>query len=69
VGQQKTNALRRTREWETGEEREKRARLSGSAGGRKTIVDVSEFSLDAAQQLAVRGESGSGETAVLPRRS
>lgn len=34
-------------------------------GGRKTIVDVPRFSLDAGKQLAVRGESGSGKTTFL----
>jgi ABC-type lipoprotein export system ATPase subunit len=34
-------------------------------GGRKTIVDVPSFSLDAGQQLALRGESGSGKTTFL----
>jgi len=34
-------------------------------GGRKTIVDVPEFSLSAGQQLALRGESGSGKTTFL----
>ena len=34
-------------------------------GGRKTIVDVPEFSLAAGQQLALRGESGSGKTTFL----
>lgn len=34
-------------------------------GGRKTIVDVGDFSLSAAQQLALRGESGSGKTTFL----
>ncbi len=34
-------------------------------GGRKTIVDVSQFSLEAGRQLAVRGESGSGKTTFL----
>src|SRR5476651_1859498 len=34
-------------------------------GGRKTIVDVPAFSLAAGQQLAPRGESGSGKTTFL----
>jgi putative ABC transport system ATP-binding protein len=34
-------------------------------GERKTIVDVPEFSLAAGQQLALRGESGSGKTTFL----
>jgi ABC-type lipoprotein export system ATPase subunit len=34
-------------------------------GGLKTIVDVPEFSLAAGQQLALRGESGSGKTTFL----
>jgi putative ABC transport system ATP-binding protein len=34
-------------------------------GGRKTIVDVDDFTLSAAQQLALRGESGSGKTTFL----
>jgi putative ABC transport system ATP-binding protein len=34
-------------------------------GGRKVIVDVPEFSLSAGQQLALRGESGSGKTTFL----
>jgi ABC-type lipoprotein export system ATPase subunit len=34
-------------------------------GDRKLIVDVPEFSLAAGQQLAVRGESGSGKTTFL----
>lgn len=34
-------------------------------GGRKTIVDVPEFSLDAGKQIALRGESGSGKTTFL----
>ena len=34
-------------------------------GGRKVIVDVPEFSLGAGQQLALRGESGSGKTTFL----
>lgn len=34
-------------------------------GGRKTIVDIPEFSLAAGQQLALRGESGSGKTTFL----
>lgn len=34
-------------------------------GGRKVIVDVPEFSLAAGQQLALRGESGSGKTTFL----
>ena len=34
-------------------------------GERKTIVDVPAFSLAAGQQLALRGESGSGKTTFL----
>lgn len=34
-------------------------------GARKTIVDVPQFSLAAGQQLALRGESGSGKTTFL----
>ncbi len=34
-------------------------------GGRKTIVDVPGFTLEAGQQLALRGESGSGKTTFL----
>ncbi|HEY8933264.1 MAG TPA: ABC transporter ATP-binding protein [Rariglobus sp.] len=34
-------------------------------GGRKPIVDVPEFSLAAGQQIALRGESGSGKTTFL----
>jgi ABC-type lipoprotein export system ATPase subunit len=34
-------------------------------GGRKAIVDIPEFSLRAGQQLALRGESGSGKTTFL----
>jgi putative ABC transport system ATP-binding protein len=34
-------------------------------GVRKAIVDVPAFSLDAGQQLALRGESGSGKTTFL----
>lgn len=34
-------------------------------GDRKTIVDVPEFRLRAGQQLAMRGESGSGKTTFL----
>jgi ABC-type lipoprotein export system ATPase subunit len=34
-------------------------------GGRKMIVDVPAFSLAAGQQLALRGESGSGKTTFL----
>jgi ABC-type lipoprotein export system ATPase subunit len=34
-------------------------------GGRKVIVDVPQFSLAAGQQLALRGESGSGKTTFL----
>ncbi|HTB81925.1 MAG TPA: ABC transporter ATP-binding protein [Opitutaceae bacterium] len=34
-------------------------------GDRKAIVDVPEFSLAAGQQLALRGESGSGKTTFL----
>src|SRR5258708_31246437 len=34
-------------------------------GERKVIVDVPEFSLAAGQQIAVRGESGSGKTTFL----
>lgn len=34
-------------------------------GERKVIVDVPEFSLAAGQQLALRGESGSGKTTFL----
>src|SRR5580658_8819531 len=34
-------------------------------GGRKTIIDVREFSLGAGEQIALRGESGSGKTTFL----
>ena len=34
-------------------------------GERKTIVDIGSFSLAAGQQLALRGESGSGKTTFL----
>lgn len=34
-------------------------------GGRKTIVDVPQFSLAGGRQLALRGESGSGKTTFL----
>jgi len=34
-------------------------------GGRRTIVDVPAFALAAGQQLALRGESGSGKTTFL----
>ena len=34
-------------------------------GGRKPIVDVPQFSLEDGQQLALRGESGSGKTTFL----
>ena len=34
-------------------------------GAKRTIVDVPEFALDAGQQVAVRGESGSGKTTFL----
>ncbi|HEY4247401.1 MAG TPA: ABC transporter ATP-binding protein [Lacunisphaera sp.] len=34
-------------------------------GGRKTIVDIPQFSLAAGQQHALRGESGSGKTTFL----
>jgi ABC-type lipoprotein export system ATPase subunit len=34
-------------------------------GGRKLIVDIAEFSLAPGQQLALRGESGSGKTTFL----
>jgi len=34
-------------------------------GGRKLIVDIADFSLAPGQQLALRGESGSGKTTFL----
>ncbi|MEY2881363.1 MAG: hypothetical protein RLZZ15_3743, partial [Verrucomicrobiota bacterium] len=34
-------------------------------GARATIVDVAEFALGAGEQLALRGESGSGKTTFL----
>jgi ABC-type lipoprotein export system ATPase subunit len=34
-------------------------------GGRRTIVNISEFHLRAGQQIALRGESGSGKTTFL----
>jgi putative ABC transport system ATP-binding protein len=34
-------------------------------GGRKTIIDVPEFSLGAGETVALRGESGSGKTTFL----
>jgi ABC-type lipoprotein export system ATPase subunit len=34
-------------------------------GGRKAIIDVPEFILGAGQQIALRGESGSGKTTFL----
>jgi ABC-type lipoprotein export system ATPase subunit len=34
-------------------------------GGRKTIIDVPEFSLGAGEPIALRGESGSGKTTFL----
>ncbi|MFI5336518.1 MAG: ABC transporter ATP-binding protein [Opitutales bacterium] len=42
-----------------------RKAFSTPEGGRKTIVDVPEFSLAAGQQVALRGESGSGKTTFL----
>lgn len=39
--------------------------FSTPGGGRKRIVSVSSFSLEAGQQLALRGESGSGKTTFL----
>lgn len=37
----------------------------GVSGGRVTVVDVEAFSLEAGEQRALRGESGSGKTTFL----
>src|SRR5579859_3505967 len=34
-------------------------------GGRKAIIDINDFSIGSGEQVAVRGESGSGKTTFL----
>ena len=37
----------------------------GPDGGRKPIIDINDFSIGSGEQVAVRGESGSGKTTFL----